>query len=641
MSRISPIVLISFCLVCVTIGAMLAGEAIVGVTPDQRKETFQARKALCENLAVQYSVLAASGQMATIETAMHALVERNSDIMSAALQAADGQLLATAGDHLQHWVQPAGQRSTPSHMQVPIYKGATHWGTLQLAFRAPDHSSGKNLFEQAWLRYVFVVAVLGFLGYFAFMKRTLRHLDPSEMIPPRVKSTLDSLTDGVVMVDRCGRIVLANDTFCRLTERSLSSLLGQSLSQLQWVQDQGLPLVAGHPHPWELAAGQTLAQQGSRLGYRTKEQTLQTLSVTTTPILDQDGRSRGVLASFHDVTAIDQANSQLRDAITQLELSRTQVLSQNEQLEQTNEVLQCEIEERKRVQLEREELNKKLLESSRLVGMADVASTVLHNVGNVLNSVNVSVDVVTNALKQTPMNDVALIASMLQTHRHDLGAYLSHDEEGKQIPSYLSMLAEAATQNQALVEKELDGLGRNIEHIRQVVDRQIHLARPGGMIWEPVSFQDLMEQALAIHRQAFASHRYEIEQCYSHIPQGMCDRHQVLQIVVNLISNAKNAMDAMPSKAHRLTLRLGLAEDHAGFVRFQVSDTGVGIAAEHLPRLFTQGFTTRPNGHGIGLHSASLAAKNLGGSLQGQSEGQGQGAVFTLDLPLKPIEVPA
>jgi signal transduction histidine kinase len=390
-----------------------------------------------------------------------------------------------------------------------------------------------------------------------------------------------------------------------------------------------------------LAADHALVQQGVRFGYRTKEQTLQTLSVTTTPIQDQDGRSHGVLVSFHDVTAVEHANSQLREAITQLEQSRTQVLSQNEQLEQTNEVLQIEIEERKRIQVEREQLHKQLLESSRLVGMADVASTVLHNVGNVLNSVNVSVEVVTNLLKQTPMNDVALIASMLEAHKHDLGTYLSQSQEGKQIPPYLLMLAQAVTQNQALVQNELDGLGRNIEHIRQVVDRQVDLARPGGAILEPVSFQDLMEQALAIHRSAFESRGCEIEQRYDAIPQGMCDRHQVLQILVNLISNAKNAMDAMPGKRHRLTLRFGRAEDRTGFVRFQVSDTGVGIASENLGRLFTQGFTTRPDGHGIGLHSASLAAKNLGGSLQGRSDGQGRGAVFILDLPFTPIEVPA
>ncbi len=641
MSRISPIVFISLCLVCVTIGAMLAGQAIVGLTPDKGKEVFEARKTLSENLAVQYSLLAASGQTTTIETAMRALVERNADILSAALQAADGQPLAAAGDHLRYWVQPSGQRSTPNHIQVPIYKGAVHWGTLQLSFRALGDVSGKKFYEDVWVRYVLLVSVLGFLGYFTFMKRTLRHLDPSEMIPPRVKSTLDSLTDGVVMVDLSGSIVLANDTFCRLTERSLSSLLGGSLSRLPWVQDQGMPLAADYQFPWQSAADHTLGRQGIRFGYRIKEQALQTLSVTTTPIQDQDGRSRGVLVSFHDVTAVDRANLQLREAIAQLEQSRTQVLSQNQMLEQTNETLQVEIEQRKRVQEEREELNRKLVESSRRVGMADVASTVLHNVGNVLTSVNVSVDVVISTLKQAPISDVGLVATMLQSHSHDLGRFLSEDPQGRQVPSYLAMLAEAVTQNSALVEQELGGLSRNVEHIRQVVSRQVDLARPGGLIQEPVHFQDLLEQALAINRPALDSCACEIVQEYGDLPNGMTDRHQVIQILVNLISNAKNAMVAVDGGTRRLTLCLGLAADRPGFIRFQVADTGVGISREHLPLIFTQGFTTRPDGHGIGLHSAALAANSMGGTLRVQSDGEGRGATFIFDLPLESVEVPA
>ena len=249
MRRLSPIFLISFCLVCVTIGAMLAGESIVGLAPDQAKEIFEARKALCENLAVQYSLLASAGQHTTIEAAMQALVERNSDILSAALQAADGQQLVVAGAHAQHWVQPPGQRSTVSHIQVPIYKGTVHWGTLQLSFRALYPSWGDSLLMGAWPRFVAVVAVIGFLGYFTFMRRTLRHLDPSQVIPPRVKSALDSLTDGVVMLDTSGSVVLANETFCRLMERPLPSLLGESLSLLEWVQAQGTPLVAVYKHP--------------------------------------------------------------------------------------------------------------------------------------------------------------------------------------------------------------------------------------------------------------------------------------------------------------------------------------------------------------------------------------------------------
>lgn len=640
MARLSPIVLISFCLVCVTIGAMLAGESVVGLAPDQAKQVFDARKALCENLAVQYSVLAAANQISTIETAMRTLVERNADILSAALQTADGESLAVAGAHAKEWVQPPGDQSTLSHIQVPIYKGTIHWGTLQLSFRSVRPSWAETLFLGAWPRFVGFVALAGFLGYFTFMRRTLRELDPSQVIPPRVKSALDSLTDGVVMLDRSGSVVLANETFCRLTDRALAALLGMPLSGLDWVQAHGDPLVAGYTHSWEQATVQKLPQAGCRLGYWTGDGNLNTFSVTSTPIMDDRGVLRGVLASFHDVTEVDRAHSQLRDAIVQLEQSRSQVLMQNQMLEQTNETLQTEIERRKRVQHEREELNRKLVETSRRVGMADVASTVLHNVGNVLTSVNVSVEVLIKMLKESPVGDVGLVAAMLESHNQDLSRFLSEDPQGKHIPSYLAMLAETLAQNSKLVEQELGGLSRNVEHIRRVVSLQVDLARPGESMLEPVHFQDLVDQALAINRSALESCGCEIRQEYQTIPDGALDRHQVIQILVNLISNAKNAMAAAEGRPRRLLLRLEPAGDRPGFIRFQVVDTGVGILPEHLTLIFTQGFTTRPDGHGIGLHSAALAAKNMGGTLRAESDGHDRGATFTLDLPFVPLEVP-
>ena len=641
MSRVSPMLFLSFCLVSLTVGAMFTAEALVGSFPDQSRHVSQSRQALCENLAVQYSVLASAGQVPAIETAMQALVERNADILSAALLLTDGQRLAVAGDHAQHWVQPEGYRSTLSHIQVPIYKANAHWGTLQLSFRTTDSSWSDRLFLGAWPRFVVSVALIGFVGYLMLLKRTLRHLDPSQVIPTRVKSALDSLTDGVVMLDRSGLIVLTNDTFCRLTGQALTSLLGKPLSRLAWVQEQGQPLAAGGGYPWERAQKSQAPQQGSRLGFRTNDRQVQTLSVTSTPIFDDQGGLRGVVASFHDVTEVDRAHTQLREAIGELERSRTKVISQNHMLEQTNETLQTEIERRKRVQDEREELNRRLIETSRLVGMADVASAVLHNVGNVLNSVNVSVDVVMKTVKQSPIGDVALVASMLQSHSHDLSRFLSQDPQGKQIPAYLSMLAEAVNQNSTFVEQELAGLSRNVDHIRQVVSRQVDLARPGGVLREPVHFRDLMEQALAINRSALESCSCEILEEYGAVPDGITDRHQVIQVLVNLISNAANAMALSSAPLRRLTLRLEADPARAGFVRFQVVDTGVGISQEHVPRLFTQGFTTRPDGHGLGLHSAALVAKQLGGFLQGHSDGEGLGATFTFNLPLESVEVSA
>ena len=136
-------------------------------------------------------------------------------------------------------------------------------------------------------------------------------------------------------------------------------------------------------------------------------------------------------------------------------------------------------------------------------------------------------------------------------------------------------------------------------------------------------------------------YRIEVTREYSNVPRFMTDRHQVLQILVNLITNAKNAMVEYPGTSHRLTVRVGMSADSKESVRFEVTDTGGGINADNLPRLFTQGFTTRKAGHGLGLHSAALAARNLSGTIQAESEGEGCGATFTLDLPLALAEAAA
>ena len=640
MNRFSPILVISLCLVGVTIGAVVIGAALVDVDSDERIHVFAARKTLSESLAIEYAILAASKQQAALDGAMKALVTRDSDIQSMAIQVIDGKRLVVVGDHDRYWVEPPGRQSTVTHIQVPIHKASSPWATLQITFK-PVHLSP----TEAWLtgtgpRFVAVVALLTFIGTLVLMKRILRHMDPSEVIPPRVKGALDSLTDSVVLVDRSGSIVLANEAFCRLAHQSLSSVLGKPLAQFHWQPDPDGPPSTVSVYPWEQAVESKTLQQGVRLGFCVQDNTCRTLSVTSMPILEEGGAVRGILVSLHDVTDVDQAKAQLKDAIAKLEQSQSKVVAQNAQLERTNETLMQEVEERKRIQTEREELNRKLLDRSRSVGMADVASTVLHNVGNVLNSVTISVDVAMRALKRVPADDIALVASLLQQHRHELMHYLSDDVQGRQIPSYLMMLAESITQNRALVESELIGLSRNIDHIRHVVDRQVHLARSERTLWEPVRFEDLMEQALAIYRPALDRGGCEVVERYDKDLEGSCDRHQVLQILVNLVSNAQKAMEALPDAPHRLTLQVGVAPDRPGFVRFEVMDTGMGIVNEHLSRLFTQGFTTRPDGHGIGLHSAALAAKKLGGVLQAKSDGPGRGAVFMLDLPIIPVEVP-
>jgi len=313
------------------------------------------------------------------------------------------------------------------------------------------------------------------------------------------------------------------------------------------------------------------------------------------------------------------------------------VTAEKERVDHLNTQLTAEIAERQQAEAERQALQQQLMETSRRAGMADVVVSVLHNVGNVLNSVNVASSLLVTTIRKSPISDLGRIAAMLQEHTPTLGDYLTSNPKGQQLPSYLTQLVEYLTQEHATMLTELEALRHNVEHIQQIIDRQQSLARFGGL-QEPVRLAEIVEQALAINLAALERRQVEVIREYGDLPQMMVDRHQVLQILVNLMSNATHAMQACSGRQHRLTLRIGLAEDMEGWVRLHVHDTGVGIKPEHLTRIFSQGFTTKKDGHGLGLHSSAVAAKLMGGTLRAHSPGEDYGATFTLELPIHRVE---
>ena len=261
--------------------------------------------------------------------------------------------------------------------------------------------------------------------------------------------------------------------------------------------------------------------------------------------------------------------------------------------------------------------------------MAEVATSVLHNVGNVLNSVNVSASLVVDQLRKSKTAVLARAAKLLSEHQDDAGEFLNNDPKGKQLPAFIEALAEQLIREQSMLTKEMQGLQQNIEHIKQIVSRQQHYATLSG-VQEFLALQELVEDALHMVSSALARHRIEIVRQFEAVPPVLADRHKVLQILINLISNAKHALDHR-ADGRRLCLRV--VRGKAARVRVEVMDNGLGIPQENLVRIFSHGFTTKEDGHGFGLHSGANAAKEMGGSLDVQSDGTGTGATFILELP--------
>lgn len=291
----------------------------------------------------------------------------------------------------------------------------------------------------------------------------------------------------------------------------------------------------------------------------------------------------------------------------------------------------------KQAEVELAAAHERLIETSRLAGMAEVATDVLHNVGNVLNSVNVSCSLAIDRVKASRAASLSKVSAMLEENRGRLGEFLVNDPRGQQIPGFLAALAEHSTSEQSTLLQELEQLRENVEHIKQIVAMQQSYAKVAG-VTESVSAAQLVEDALHINGAALVRHAVKVRREFEETPPIVTDKHRVLQALVNLIRNAKYALDGSGRPDRLMTLRIG--GDGDGHVRIQVSDNGVGIPPENLTRIFQHGFTTRHNGHGFGLHSSALAVRELGGSIQVESEGLGKGATFTLLLPRNPPAQP-
>jgi len=309
-----------------------------------------------------------------------------------------------------------------------------------------------------------------------------------------------------------------------------------------------------------------------------------------------------------------------------------------ERIQNRDEALRHEIAERARAENELQALHAQLLEASRQAGMAEVATGVLHNVGNVLNSVNVSATLVAEKLSIQRLNNLQRTAEMLQTRNGDLGEFLVNDPKGRLIPDYLTDLSRHLIAERREVLTELELLTRNIEHIKEIVSTQQTYARVAGLI-EPVRPDVLMEDALRMAKGSLQRHGIRVIRDYEECSSVSVERHKVLQILVNLIRNAKQALDEANPAAK--TLKIRIKETAEGFVALIIEDNGTGIPEENLTRIFSHGFTTRKGGHGFGLHSAALAAQQMKGNLTAASEGIGRGSTFTLELPIARKEATA
>lgn len=474
-----------------------------------------------------------------------------------------------------------------------------------------------------------------------------------------LESVLDSMGEGLVSVSLSGEVRIWNAAAeriigARLTRmsRDTSGASDDQDGEIQASREVHWSAVCESFHPdrvtamteSELPIHRALAGEAvsSEMFVRTRGRPDGAwLNWTAGPIATPDGERLGAVAVFRDATQRKASEEQLRQAHDELE---ARVIERTRKLR---------------------EAQSQLVDTALAAGKAEVATNILHNVGNVLNGVNVLTQVVAERLEDPRWHAVQKLADLIAEHREDLAHFLTEDRRGKRVPQYLGELAGVLHRERTAIIERVQRLAEQMEHIKRIIHVQQEHARTVSLS-EETSVAEVIDAALEINQSGLERHGIVLEKTFEEIPTIELDKHKLLQILINLISNAKHALADRPRGERRLIIRL-LVPRHSGaghgagagvgdgagaddsdgdevtggdetrgdHIRIEVTDNGKGIAPELLTRIFQHGFSTRDEGHGFGLHASVLAAKQLGGTLTAHSDGVDRGATFIVELSLR------
>ena len=329
MKIISATTRMTFGLICLAVSVWMVA-FLLGMFPDRQGAIIRGRTSLCENLALNCSLLASRNDRRTMQLSLDGVVQRNDDIQSTAIRRPNGELLISVGSHASHWDLPPGNQSTTTQMRVPILSGDSEWGTVEVRFR--EQSADK-----AWigghplLGWGLFSAAATYLLFFMYLRKMLRHLDPSRVIPRRVRQTLDTMAEGLLVLDSQQRILMANRAFADSLGVTSEELTGRKACDLPFDIEEKRLKVEGFP--WDRAMREATPQIDDILTLRDKGNQCRVMKVSATPIYGDDGQLRGTLVSFADMTAFEQSRVELRQMLVALSHSRDESQRQNIELE--------------------------------------------------------------------------------------------------------------------------------------------------------------------------------------------------------------------------------------------------------------------------------------------------------------------
>lgn len=322
----SPLFRISFSMVMLVISLLLASE-FLGLFPKSNTNALTERKFIVETLAVHVAMELEQENNEKISELLRTTVTRNSIVSSVAVRSADGSFIDAYGSHQENWTLGTLEKSTPTQVQVPLYEGTHQVATVEIRFKGL--TEGLSLLDRraSFASVILFVALSGFAAFCMFLKRTLRELDPDAVIPERVRKALDTLAEGLLIINRDGEIVFSNAAFARTTGLDAMELAGKNCESLKW------ELVDSEELPWKPLLEGSEITGSTAVKLHTGFQQVSTFTVNATPIVANADEIRGALITFNDITEVEIKNAELRNALVKLEKSQLEITRQNEELE--------------------------------------------------------------------------------------------------------------------------------------------------------------------------------------------------------------------------------------------------------------------------------------------------------------------
>jgi diguanylate cyclase (GGDEF)-like protein/PAS domain S-box-containing protein len=331
MIKISPFTRVSIGLVSLTTILLLLLDLVFGLLSDDEANARKLRQSVSENLMVQISTLIRQDDRQALTQTMQAMAGRDGEILSIGIRRDDGTLIAATTNHERTWVAPSGGGSNLTSVLVPVFAGKRLWGHGEISFRTLKPKTLDDWLQGPAVRLVLPMTIIGFLVYYLYMRRVLQHLDPTAVIPDRVRMAFDTLAEGLLIVDHKGQIMLANNAFRALHTDAKQNLNGRKVADLAWLKE-GLGNDS-EQYPWVRAMRSETPSLGTAISIRQADGEMRKAVINCSPVMDAKHVVRGCMITFDDVTELDRANAQLRVTLGELELSRAQIAEQNQELQ--------------------------------------------------------------------------------------------------------------------------------------------------------------------------------------------------------------------------------------------------------------------------------------------------------------------